>query len=349
MQQLEDPDQGRGQGLDALWIDEVAELTIKHWEVIRPSLAGDTVAFFTTSPRGYDWVYDELWRPAAEGFPGYWGCLAKTSESANPRISEEFLSREKMQMSSTMYRQEYEADFVTFTGSIYGDHINDTHILRDDIAIKSMIPDWPNISSYPVIVGLDTGADHPFGAVKIISTERGLVVVGEYLERDKSFVQHANAIKRLAGSTTAKFAINKNERQPMIELGQHGIYCQPANNDQVAGIERVKSWLYAGQLFFVEKLCPQTLQQMKAYRWAENTSPKDGAARKERVFKKADELPDCVRYICMAWPILPKPKESSKERDISKLPEKVQQDIRTMRKADNPKEESSGEVQDFWG
>src|SRR3990167_1972843 len=59
-QTLEDPDQGRGQGLDWLWIDEVCELTKKHWEVIRPSLAGDTVMFDTTSPRSFDWVYEDL-------------------------------------------------------------------------------------------------------------------------------------------------------------------------------------------------------------------------------------------------------------------------------------------------
>jgi len=38
-QTLEDPDQGRGQGLDWLWIDEVCELTLDHWNVISPSLA----------------------------------------------------------------------------------------------------------------------------------------------------------------------------------------------------------------------------------------------------------------------------------------------------------------------
>ena len=38
LQTLDDPDQGRGQGIDVLWIDEIAELTRKHWEVISPSL-----------------------------------------------------------------------------------------------------------------------------------------------------------------------------------------------------------------------------------------------------------------------------------------------------------------------
>lgn len=350
-QTLEDPDQGRGQGLNWLWIDEVSELSKKHWEVIRPSLAGDTVAFFTTSPRGYDWVYDELFHPAEDELPGYWAVIAKTSESANPDISSEFLDREKQQMSDTMYRQEYEADFVTFTGSIYGEHFHDSHILRNDDEVRGLIPGWPNIDGLPVLVGIDTGADHPFGSLKLVSTEKGMVVVGEYLERDKSFIEHANAIKRLAGSASTKFAINKNERQGMIELAQHGIICSAANNDQVAGIERVKSWLHAHQLWFVGAKCPQLIRQMKAYRWAENISPKDQQQRKERVFKKDDELPDCLRYALMTWPVLPQVKPIDLARDISKLPEKMQYDIMQLRrieagkKTDLGKDEHTG---DFW-
>lgn len=348
-QTLEDPDQGRGQGLDCLYIDEVCELTRKHWEVIRPSLAGDTVAFFTTSPQGYDWVYEELFHPAEEGLPGYWACHAKTSESANPRITSEFLAREQKQMSSVMFQQEYEADFVIFTGAVYGAAI-EPQILRTDAQIQQIIPEWPTIANWrQVLVGIDTGADHPFGALKLVSTERGLVVVGEYLERDKTFVQHANAIKRLAGTLNAKFAINRNERQPMLELAQHGMFCQPAENDIVAGTERVKSWLEHKQLWFIESLCPQTLQQLKAYRWAENKG-KDDQKRKEKVFKLKDELPDCLRYAVMTYPQLPVPVvEANKPRDISKLPQKMQDDIRRMRKIDaDSAVKPQDNVGDFW-
>lgn len=349
-QTLEDPDQGRGQGLDWLWIDEVCELTIKHWEVIRPSLAGDTVAFFTTSPRSFDWVYDELYKPAEEGVPGYWACHAKTSQSANPRITEEFLAREKAQMSDTMYRQEYEADFVHFTGAVYGSLL-DTQILRTGEEIKRLIPEWPSIDAWrTTLIGIDTGADHPFGAVKLVSTDHGMVVIGEYLERHKSFLEHANSMKHLARTSGVKWAINRNERQPMIELAQHGIYCQPAENDVVAGTERVKTWLHRKQLWFVESLCPQTIRQMKAYRWAENTSPKDGSSRKEKVFKKDDELPDCVRYALMTWPILPeKPASAVPQRDLSHFQGEMRTSMERVRRLEGLHEAEDKTLnQDFW-
>lgn len=352
-QTLEDPDQGRGQGLDALWIDEVCELTKTHWEVIRPSLAGDTVAFFTTSPRGFDWVYEELYKPAEDNLPGYWACHTRTSQSANPRISTAFLAREKMQMSETMYRQEYEADFVIFTGAVYGSAMNGASLQTDE-EIQAIIPEWPDIAPWrQVIVGIDTGADHPFGAVKLVSTEKGMVVVGEYLERHRSFIEHKSSLVMLANNTNTKWAINRNERQPMIELAQppHVINCFPAENDVVAGTERVKSWLHARQLFFIERLCPMTVKQMKAYRWAENTSPKDGSTRKEKVFKKEDELPDALRYALMTWPTLPRPIELSTKRDLSTLPDEMKASIERMRRLDTPKAELKEDdaTGDFWG
>ena len=50
------------------------------------------------------------------------------------------------------------------------------------------------------------------------------------------------------------------------------------------------------------------------------------------VFKKNDELPDCVRYACQGMPILPPDPTTSTTRDISHLSEKAQDDIKHMRK-----------------
>lgn len=351
-QTLEDPDQGRGQGLDWLWIDEICELSEKHWDVIRPSL-GDKLggAFFTTSPRSFDWVYEKLYAPAEQGIPGFWALHAKTKDNPKFQTPEgrAFLESERLSMSDEMYRQEYEADFVTFTGAIYGSLL-EPQILRTDAMVKTIIPEWPQVDPWrQVIVGLDSGADHPFGAVKMVSTEKGIVVIGEYLERNRSFIEHARSIHELAGSSNTRWAINKNEKQPMIELSQHGINCIPAQNDQVAGIERVKSWLKVNQLWFVESRVPKTIKQMKGYRWDENYSS-DGQAQKEKVFKKNDELPDCIRYALMTWPSLPThaPIEAQKPRDISHFSGEVQASIQRLRRLDKPPTPPKDSVGDFW-
>lgn len=352
-QTLEDPDQGRGQGLDWVWVDEVCELSLDHWLVLRPSLTERRGgAFFSSSPRSYDWVYDEFFKRAEDSIPGYWACRYRTSD--NPKISAEEVADARATMPDAMFRQEFEADFVIFTGAVYGGAV-DPQILHTQDQIRELIPEWDeskfnnNLAAWrQVIVGIDTGADHPFGAVKLVSTERGLVVIGEYLERHRSFIQHAGAMKHLAQSGSTRWAINKNERQPMIELAQHGIMCNPAENDIVAGTERVKSWLHMKQLFFVESKCPLTIKQMKTYRWAEDKA-KDGSVRKEKVYKKEDELPDCLRYAVMTWPILPVPKPLSTERDLSTLPGEMQAAITRLRKLDKEPKEPEGVTGDFWG
>lgn len=356
-QTLEDPDQGRGQGLDWLWIDEVCELTKAHWDVIRPSLAGDTVAFFTTSPRGYDWVNKELATPAQRGDPGYRLYLAKSSQSSNPRMSADFLAREKAQMSDEMYRQEYEADLVSFTGAVYGSAVA-SQVLTTPEAVQTLIPEWPEIAPWrQILVGLDTGADHPFGAVKIAVVEKGLVVIDEYLERSKPFIEHKYHLWSMANSGSARWAINKNERQGMIELAQppHAITnLFAAENDLIAGTERVKSWLAAKQLYFVEARCPRTIQQMQSYRYADNFSSKDESKRgKEKVYKKDDELPDCIRYIVMTWPQLPviNP-EVDLRRNLTGLPKGTQMVIKRERLAEeaynNRDFEGPTVAEDFW-
>ena len=352
-QTLEDPDQGRGQGLDWLWIDEVCELSKDHWDVISPSLDDRRgVAFFTTSPRSYDWVYHQLFKPAEKGLPGFWGCHAKTKDNPLFQSAEgiERLAARKATMSDAMFRQEYEADFVDFKGSVYGGLV-DRQILRTPEAIRQVLPEWPAIAPWrQVLVGIDTGADHPFGAVKIVATERGLVLVDEYLERNKTFIQHANNMKIMAGNPNTKWAINKNEKQPMLELAQHGIYCQKAENEIVAGTERVKTWLITNQMFLIADKVPQTIQQMKTYRWGDSESS-DGQLLKQKVFKIDDELPDCVRYAVMSWPILPTAPPADgppPPRDISGLPGEVQTTIQRMRRIEGRTPSKTSVVEDFW-
>lgn len=349
-QTLEDPDQGRGQGLDGVWIDEASELTAEHWHTLRPSLTERRgFAIITTSPRGEDWVYKLFYKRAEEGFPGYRAYRYSTLEA--PHISKEEVEEARATMPDKMFRQEYEADFVTFEESVYGDDIKEYHILRSDRAVKELIPEWPNLSpDRQVIVGIDTGADHPFGAVKLVSTEKGFVVIGEYLDGAKPFAEHCKVLKEMAHHGNVRWAINKNDKQGAIELSQHDIWCQSAENDVVAGTERVRSWLYTNQLHFVADRCPLTIQQMRMYRWVK-AEANDGSLRKSKAYKRDDELPDAIRYALMSWPLLPKPiLDAAKSRDISHFTAEQQFNIERLRKMEAKlKDDPKPVVEDFWG
>jgi hypothetical protein len=348
---LEDPDKARGPGLDWAWIDETRKVAELAWNTMLPALTDRRgQAWFTTSPNGYDWCYDTFWAPAKEGVPGYWAVKYKTSD--NPAIDAAEIADAKRAMDPLFFQQEFEADFVTFTGAVYGATINRA-LLRTDDEIRTILPDWPlidpNVSCY---VGLDPGADHPFAGLVAILVPKGLVIVSEYLERNRAIGEHVNGLLALLHELSPSrplrpdiWAIDKTQKQFAIELSQHKIFVTGAENSVENGIRRTQTWLHTGKIFILAERCPRLVEQLRGYRWAENTKA-DGQAMKEKVIKRRDDLPDALRYLLMAGPSLPEEEiaPSGHKRDLSGMPEDVARDIRRLQQFDDPRK---GE-DNFW-
>jgi hypothetical protein len=289
------------------------------------------IAFFTTTPRGFDWCYKRLWLPAQKGTPGFWALQYKTID--NPKINKVLVEQQRQQVDALWFQQEYEASFVNFTGSIYD---IEKQILRDEDAIKRVIPEWPKLNpERETILGMDPGADHPFAATLLVKTERGLVCVGEYSRRNLLISEHVRNISNLLGSFNTDrpfqptYAIDRSQKQTAIELSAYGIFASGADNNVVNGIRRIQSWLAAGQLFFVESATPLLIEKLRAYRWAENFTPDGEAKNRETVIKEDDDLPDALRYAVMTWPELPEVnvQPSAGQRDYTLLDEKQRYDL----------------------
>lgn len=316
---LDDPERARGPGPHWGWIDEAAQVQVRAWDVFRPSLSEHAgICIFTTTVLGYDWTYDRIEKPAlVQNKPGFWAVRYRTID--NPIFQDDPVLRMEVDeardsMSEDFFAQEYLGERRNFTGAIYGNTVL-KHYLEDDDAVRKFIPEWPQLDpSRKLIVGLDSGADHPFGAVLIVVTELGLVVVADYLQRMNAISQQLPAIKfefMTKGFDLSQWspqdvtwAANKNEANLRLEFGLLGIGVLPAENKHEIGIQRVHSWYGHNQLY-IAHTADRTYEQMKKYRWAENISS-DGQQKKEQVFKFDDELPDALRYGVMAWPELPK-------------------------------------------
>ena len=348
---LEDPDRARGpHGVQWGWFDESAQSPERAYDVFEPTLikAGG-IAFCTTTPIGFDWSYEKLEKRAMlYKEPGYWFGKYHSEENplfqANPVMMRQIL-RAKKTMSPEFYAQEYQAERRNATGLIYDHSLIESLILKDAEAVRKFIPEWPRINpERPRIVGLDSGADHPFGAVLIVVTELGLVVVNEYLERMKALSQHLGPIQHKFGMfqllPNVKWAANKNEANLRLEWALKGVGVIPAEAKHEVGIQRVQSWLYAKQIHFAYTV-PGTIEQMQAYRNADNLTT-DGQKKKEKVFKQKDEYPDCVRYALMAWPELPEIEEPLPQREQDRwasLDEASREQITQMREYNKREEE----------
>jgi hypothetical protein len=311
---LDDPERGRGPGPTCGWFDEAAQIPEQGWRVFRPSLSEQAgIAIFTTTVYGFDWTYDEIEKRAfIDKVPGYFSVRWWTEQ--NPLFQhDEVLKAEideaRLTMPAELFAQEYRAERHNSTGAIYAKYL-DNAVLRNDDEVRRYIPEWPALNpDREIWIGLDAGADHPFGAVMGVVTEKGIVIVDEYLQRDAAFLVHLENIKAkfaLHRFNNVRWVANKNERQLRLEFALKQVGVIQAENKHIFGIQRVQSWLVANQLFFVWSAVPSTIDQFKKYRWAKNTAL-DGSQKVENVFKLEDELPDCLRYLLCAFPRLPDP------------------------------------------
>jgi hypothetical protein len=352
---LEDPQSVRGPTLDWWLMDEACKVSGVAHEVGDAMLAiKEGVEILTTTPRGEDWVYEEVWCRAEQHVKGYWA--ARWVSTDNPVMSKAYVESKRTTMSTEMFKQEYEADFVTFSGAIYGSTMIDPCIIDDKTEkgyalLKTYIPEWPEIDpARTAVVGLDPGSDHPFAGVLLVITERGIVLCGEYEEREKPAMVHAGSLRAMVGGLSPRWGIDRSQPQMIIELAQHGIFAVGAENAVIAGIERVKSWMVSGQFKFVKSKSKKTVSAMKSYRWAE-TEKKDGATGVQQPYKRKDDLPDALRYGLMVWPHLPEVAASTAGvRDLSLLPDKERHDIERMLKHEGAvKEKAVEDGGDFYG
>lgn len=367
---LDDPERSRGPGLDGAWIDEVCKLTRYHLDVLTPALADkEGILLLTTTPKGRDFVHEDYWEKYEDGVPGYWATTYRSID--NPFMTAEKVAPYKASMSETMYRQEFEADIVTFLGAIYGEYVTPCIIEGTDEEMKWYFSEWPAIDVMrPSIAGLDPGTDHPFAFTQLVGSPRALVCIGEHEERQKPYQHHVHKIRGVTRGLVSKCGIDRSQAQAQIELAQYAFYTVPAENDVSAGINRVTAWMMKTRLDPTSKLpvkglvlpkryCPKLIKRLQNYRWADSEK-KDGSTKaNELVYKRDDDLPDALRYALMTYPILPTADPewvAGSIRDISLLPDHVQNDIARLRRYDKAAREDhaalerdGGGMGDFFG
>lgn len=340
---LDDPTRAVGMGPTWSWFDEVQKILEKAWDIFRPSLTdnlGNTI--FTWTPNGFDWTWRRLWRAAAELHePGFW--MAKCRTLDNPWIQRyglEEVEEARRTMPPQMFRQEYEADFVSFVGNVYDWETIEPAILRDAESVRAFIPEWPQLDpSRQYIMGMSGEPSAPFAGVLLALTDRGFVAVGEYLDEHRSVAYHYDAIKdrllaqrdrgQVIGHVAPHYGADEEYPYLMIEGSRKGIGIIPTEHYLMTGVQRVHSWMYTNQLYYAYT-CPKLLDQMQGYRWHDPEDDDGQKSEHERVFRKDNELPNALRAGLLASPSLPTKPTLIGGRDLSAHDERMQRDIARM-------------------
>lgn len=107
-----------GDGIDHLVVEEAAKIRKIVWEqYLRPTLADKQGwALFTTTPEGYNWVYDLWQRGKSEEFPDWDSWQHPSWES--PFFKDD-IEELKKTLTYETWQQEFGAQFTSFSGRVF--------------------------------------------------------------------------------------------------------------------------------------------------------------------------------------------------------------------------------------
>tara|TARA_R110000751_G_scaffold34896_2_gene86279 strand:+ start:380 stop:1612 length:1233 start_codon:yes stop_codon:yes gene_type:complete len=134
LRSADNPDNLRGVSMSYMIMDEAAMISQKMWtEVCRPALSDQQGgAMFITTPQGKSsWVYD-LWQGAHTQKD--WSAFQYTTlEGGN--VPDEEIDSARSELDEKTFRQEYEASFESYMGSIYYNWNTDLHLSKQTVQL----------------------------------------------------------------------------------------------------------------------------------------------------------------------------------------------------------------------
>lgn len=310
----EHPESLVGEGLDWVIMAEAAKLKLSHWEkYIRPTLSDKRgKAVFVSTPEGFNWFYDLFKRGQDPNNKNWWSIQSPTWHNdivfPGGRLDPEILEVEET-LSKEVFDQEYGAQFTSFAGRIYSEFDEGYHVI--DHVFR---PEWPNYMSF------DFGFRNPFVCLNIqVDPEDNVYIWDEYYERGIPTPQHARNLKSIvqwrvdgayhdpagADQAGAMLQVFQNTTE-YNNTWLNNISLEPAPNDWLQGVARVKEWLKLrdqrdgrGQVpkLFIDRSCAKTIREFNLYRVKEQTDKvAERADPREEPRKKDDHAMDALRY-----------------------------------------------------
>lgn len=113
----DNPDRLRGANVGFLWLDEAALMDEDIWPTAIATLRhapGKAIA--TTTPRGKNWLYT-LWTSGGEDY-----AVIESATTDNAYLPAHFVSTLRQSMTSEMYAQEVQGQFIDPLGSLFQRH-----------------------------------------------------------------------------------------------------------------------------------------------------------------------------------------------------------------------------------
>jgi len=277
------------------YLDEATEIDYEIFKMLKGRLslryAGFRGGWLTTNPdTTYHWIYRLFFE--GEGVEhtrksNYATIITNTLE--NIYLPDDYIEDVKT------YDKQYYDRFIlghwnVFEGVIY-DMFNKQHLI--DYVDLSMIRQWFFVIDFGytnpaaiLLIGIDNN-DNVYVVDEFYKTKTGLI---DWIDTIESWKETYN-IKTLRGYADPS---GKGFIQQLIN---EGYTVQPAYNDVLAGIDKVKSFFRTNKLFINKANVIHLINELKTYRWAKL----GGRIIKEQPVKKNDHAVDALRYFIYTY------------------------------------------------
>lgn len=260
----EKPDNLRGRSLDFVVLDEFADMRKEAWfEVIRPSLSDrQGGALFIGTPKGRNHFYD-LYGKGVDNDDGWHSYQYTTIEGGN--VPPEEIESAKADLDERTFQQEYEAQFVNYSGIIYygfkreesvARHTNDIGVIHvgmdfnlDPMSAVLMTRKGDTLHVFDEIVMFGSNTDEMVAEIRSRYGNGTIVIYPDPASRqrktsaggrtDLSILQNAGFEVRVRNSHAAvRDRINAVNSRLLSNDGQRRLYVDPKCKKVIESLER---------------------------------------------------------------------------------------------------------------
>jgi len=276
----------RGPTLAWFWMDEAAIIPKKAWDILTGRLRTGRYrnAWITTTPRGFNWVYDAFHPDSDDQLDSVNNVLGVPS-FANPHLPIDYRRDILGEWSGHFRQQEVLGAFVQPEGLVHDWFDRETHVVET--------PDLP-ASFDRFIYGVDWGFyPHPAAILAIGIRDGEYYVVEEHYETrnttDDLAAVLAGPEETSGGGMYDRWAkgpvyCDPSEPANIQSFKRRGIDARKGQNDVDPGIAHVTS---LADRFYVAETCQNLINEFNQYRYKD-----DG----DDVVKANDHAQDANRY-----------------------------------------------------
>jgi PBSX family phage terminase large subunit len=299
---LDNYDVLRGIEIGEFWIDEAAYIKQEAYEVLVGRLRdkkGSLTGFITTTPKGFNWVYDFFHEQGKLKTPQH--RLITTTSYSNKYLPDGYLDSLKEQYDAKMLQQEVMGEFVNIAqGQVYY------------AFSKELIKEFKPFNA-PYWIGQDFNVD-PCAAVVCQVVNNCIYVIDERFIRNSDTYQMAKSLQPYRGANVVPDSTGKarstkgiSDHQIMQEHGFNVIYNpNPFVIDRVNNMNRI----LANKQIIIHPSCSNLINDLQKVSWKEGKTELDQTTN-----KLLTHVSDALGYIaCYVMPMRIKKKSYTTTR-----------------------------------